>query len=367
MNSVQSLITSLVAFAESGFIKMKKIVTFMFLAVMMALFVESCGAEMRIQGAHVYGENEIDGRWILYDFDVPKEVETVKQYKTEFVKMNLSLVKSILEKYVQKPRSMDAWNLINSNQWNDTNFCYFEQNGRYTCEGSYYRGPRKNADTEPVRLASEKVYNLLEELNISDFEYPFYVETSQCKLIETVFEKIESEDDYIRVKGDTDSMAAEYYDKEVLGKERSIIVTRFLIDGIPLCISDTSPHKRNSDLDDVTGSEGIFVLNENNEMIRAQIRNYVRVVKSKEDDRRILPWQECIDVIAQGMLKDEKVMVTEVELNLVVGTNGMTYPVWKFSGYSDLNELRKKDTGIVIRSSDFSCCVDAYSGQCLYY
>ena len=216
----------------------------MFLAVMMALFVESCGAEMRIQGAHVYGENEIDGRWILYDFDVPKEVETVKQYKTEFVKMNLSLVKSILEKYVQKPRSMDAWDLTNSNQWNDTNFCYFEQNGRYTCEGSYYRGPRKNADTEPVRLASEKVYNLLEELNISDFEYPFYVETSQCKLIETVFEKIESEDDYIRVKGDTDSMAAEYYDKEVLGKERSIIVTRFLIDGIPLCISDTSPHKK---------------------------------------------------------------------------------------------------------------------------
>ena len=72
----------MVTFAESGFIKMKKIVTFMFLAVMMALFVESCGAEMRIQGAHVYGENEIDGRWILYDFDVPKEVETVKQYKT---------------------------------------------------------------------------------------------------------------------------------------------------------------------------------------------------------------------------------------------------------------------------------------------
>ncbi len=326
-----------------------------------------CTAEMSVQDGHVYGQKEIDGKRIVYDFDVPKEVETVKQYKTEFVKMNLSLVKSILEKYVQKPRSMDAWNLINSNQWNDTNFCYFEQNGRYTCEGSYYRGPRKNADTEPVRLASEKVYNLLEELNISDFEYPFYVETSQCKLIETVFEKIESEDDYIRVKGDTDSMAAEYYDKEVLGKERSIIVTRFLIDGIPLCISDTSPHKRNSDLDDVTGSEGIFVLNENNEMIRAQIRNYVRVVKSKEDDRRILPWRACIDEMALGVIRGEEVTITEVELNLVAGNDGITYPVWRFSGYSDLRKLREENPEITINSSDFSCCVDACSGQCLYY
>ena len=32
-----------------------------------------------------------------------------------------------------------------------------------------------------------------------------------------------------------------------------------------------------------------------------------------------------------------------------------------------MEKLREKDPEIVINSSDFSCCVDAYSGQCLYY
>ena len=41
-----------------------------------------CTAEMSVQDGHVYGQKEIDGKRIVYDFDVPKEVETVKQYKT---------------------------------------------------------------------------------------------------------------------------------------------------------------------------------------------------------------------------------------------------------------------------------------------
>ena len=37
-----------------------------------------CTAEMSVQDGHVYGQKEIDGKRIVYDFDVPEEVESVK-------------------------------------------------------------------------------------------------------------------------------------------------------------------------------------------------------------------------------------------------------------------------------------------------
>ena len=49
-----------------------------------------CTAEMSVQDGHVYGQKEIDGKRIVYDFDVPEEVESVKQYRTEAVRMNKS-------------------------------------------------------------------------------------------------------------------------------------------------------------------------------------------------------------------------------------------------------------------------------------
>ena len=159
-----------------------------------------CTAEMSVQDGHAYGQREIDGKRIVYDFDVPEEVESVKQYRTEAVRMKPEWVEQILKPYVQKPRSGDAWDLINDRQWNDTNFCYFEQNGRYACEGGSYIGPRKKTDDRDIQAASDVVLALLKEMNLSDFEYPFYTATSQCKSIETAIEPISSEEEYIRVK-----------------------------------------------------------------------------------------------------------------------------------------------------------------------
>ena len=53
-----------------------------------------CTAEMSVQDGHVYGQKEIDGKRIVYDFDVPEEVESVKQYRTEAVRMKLGWDKS---------------------------------------------------------------------------------------------------------------------------------------------------------------------------------------------------------------------------------------------------------------------------------
>lgn len=326
-----------------------------------------CTAEMSVQDGHVYGQKEIDGKRIVYDFDVPEEVESVKQYRTEAVRMKPEWVEQILKPYVQKPRSGDAWDLINDRQWNDTNFCYFEQNGRYACEGGSYIGPRKKTDDRDIQAASDVVLALLKEMNLSDFEYPFYTATSQCKSIETAIEPISSEEEYIRVKGLPDSSIREYYEKEALGKERNLIVVRFLMDDIPLCISNTQPHEKKGDLDEVVGSAGIFVLNENNEIIRAQIRKYVHAVGETGERQKVLPWRACIDEMALGVIRGEEVTITEVELNLVAGNDGITYPIWRFSGYSDLRKLREENPEISINSSDFSCCVDACSGQCLYY
>lgn len=175
------------------------------------------------------------------------------------------------------------------------------------------------------------VLALLKEMNLSDFEYPFYTATSQCKSIETAIEPISSEEEYIRVKGLPDSSIREYYEKEVLGKERNLIVVRFLMDDIPLCISDTQPHEKKGDLDEVVGSAGIFVLNENNEIIRAQIRKYVHAVGETGERQKVLPWRACIDEMALGVIRGEEVTITEVELNLVAGNDGITYPIWRFS------------------------------------
>ena len=326
-----------------------------------------CVAEILVRDGHVTGGKDIDRKSFTYDFALPAEIKHVKQYKTELISMNLSHVASVLEGFTQKPRSGDSWGFMNSSQWPCTNFCYFEQNGKYACEGSYYYGPSKRMEGKRYEEAINTVSALLKALHVTEFESPFYVYTSQCRSAETIFEPITSEADYIRVKDIPESVVQEYYEKEALGIDRTMVVVRFLIDGIPLCISDTSPHAKEGDLDEVTGAAGIFMLNENEEIIRAQIRNYVQVVDAREDTREILPWQDCIDTIAQGTNLGERVTITEVELNLSLGKNGMTYPVWRFAGYSDLTFLRTLNPEVVINSSDFSCCVDAYTGQCLYY
>ncbi|MFR8178253.1 MAG: hypothetical protein ACLVB5_14755 [Christensenellales bacterium] len=64
--------------------------------------------------------------------------------------------------------------------------------------GGSYIGPRKKSDDRDIQAASDVVLALLKEMNLSDFEYPFYTATSQCKSIETAIEPISSEEEYIR-------------------------------------------------------------------------------------------------------------------------------------------------------------------------
>lgn len=98
--------------------------------------------------------------------------------------------------------------------------------------GGSYIGPRKKTDDRDIQAASDVVLALLKEMNLSDFEYPFYTATSQCKSIETAIEPISSEEEYIRVQGLPDSSIREYYEKEVLGKELKSDRRSILMDDI---------------------------------------------------------------------------------------------------------------------------------------
>lgn len=349
---------------------MKKVVAALCLTLLVVLFCCSCTAEILIQEGRVTGEKEIDGKYFTYDFALPSEIQHVKQYKTKLVSMKPSKVKSIIEGFAQKPRPGDWWSVMDSSRWSRTNFCYFEENGKYVCEGSYYGGPSKRVEGQRYEEACDTVSALLAALDVTGFETPFYVYTSQIRSCETIFEPIVSDEDYLRAIGCSEAFLQAAYqeacEKEELGKERTLVLARFLIDGIPLCISDTSPHIKENELDETIGTAGIFMLNENMEILRAQIRNYVQVIDSREDAREILPWQDCIDIIAQATQPHMRVIITEVELNLCVGKNGMTYPVWRFAGYSDSTSHPEYPDNIDIIFSDFSCCVDAYTGQCLH-
>ncbi|MFR5797063.1 MAG: hypothetical protein ACLUI3_17020 [Christensenellales bacterium] len=64
---------------------------------------------------------EIDGKRIVYDFDVPEEVESVKQYRTEAVRMKLGGWNKS-PSHTFRTAFGDTWDLINDRQWNDTNF-----------------------------------------------------------------------------------------------------------------------------------------------------------------------------------------------------------------------------------------------------
>lgn len=346
---------------------MKKACVALCLALLMVWGCSACLAEILIQDGHVTGGKEIDGKSFTYDFPLPEEIEHVKQYKTELVSMKRAHVASVLEGFAQAPREGDTWEFLNTSVNPSFNFCYYEGHGKYSCGGSYYSGPSKRTEGERYEAECSTVSALLEALGATGFEFPFYVHTSQIRLRETIFEPIETDADYLRVTASVESQAQELYEKEALGKDRTVVVVRFLIDGIPLCISDTRPHTKESELDETKGAAGIFVLNENAEIIRAQIQNDVQVVDAREDTREILPWQDCMDAIAQGTLSGMRVTITGVELNLCVGKNGMTYPVWYFTGYEDCTLYRTLHPESQTNSSIFSCCVDAYTGQCLYY
>lgn len=125
---------------------MKKAGVLLCLISLMVWGCFSCVAEIQVRDGHVTGGKDIDGKSFTYDFALPAEIKHVKQYKTELISMNLSHVASVLEGFAQKPRSGDSWGFMNSSQWPCTNFCYFEQNGKYACEGSYYYGPSKRME-----------------------------------------------------------------------------------------------------------------------------------------------------------------------------------------------------------------------------
>ena len=124
-----------------------------------------CVAEILVRDGHVTGGKDIDRKSFTYDFALPAEIKHVKQYKTELISMNLSHVASVLEGFTQKPRSGDSWGIMNSSQWPCTNFCYFEQNGKYACEGSYYYGPSKRMEGKRYEEAINTVSALLKALH----------------------------------------------------------------------------------------------------------------------------------------------------------------------------------------------------------
>lgn len=125
-----------------------------------------CVAEILVRDGHVTGGKDIDRKSFTYDFALPAEIKHVKQYKTELISMNLSHVASVLEGFTQKPRSGDSWGIMNSSQWPCTNFCYFEQNGKYACEGSYYYGPSKRMEGKRYEEAINTVSALLKALHV---------------------------------------------------------------------------------------------------------------------------------------------------------------------------------------------------------
>lgn len=122
--------------------------------------------ERLLRDGHVTGGKDIDRKSFTYDFALPAEIKHVKQYKTELISMNLSHVASVLEGFTQKPRSGDSWGIMNSSQWPCTNFCYFEQNGKYACEGSYYYGPSKRMEGKRYEEAINTVSALLKALHV---------------------------------------------------------------------------------------------------------------------------------------------------------------------------------------------------------
>ena len=208
---------------------------------LLSLIAVYAGAEVTIQNGYVTGSVAIGlASPIMVDMPVPQAVQTVKQYKTELAEISEDAVSASLAVYAKKPAAGDQWELYDSFQWPCTNFFYHEQNGRYAIGIGYYDGPRLNLSDDSSRLinAASLCGTFLDQLGIA-YETPFFVCAPFYKLGETSQLPIHSIDDYIRVN--SRFMAVDYFrDLDVFEQEADVVLARFLLDGVPLCICDTS-------------------------------------------------------------------------------------------------------------------------------
>lgn len=270
---------------------------------------------------------------IAFDKDIPYPA-TVPYYKLERLTLDKNAVKSAIEKYRIFPLTGEKWSLeVNKCSNPDCAVLYKERNGSAGTIACDFSGISAHGEGEKYSRASETIKAFLDEIGLTDYEYPFVFCHDAYLTHNTSPWHPMTEDEYLA----ENSM----YRKalwERTGGAPVLVVVRFRVGGIPFGTSNSWTQFSDRSGNGNATPSAFFLLSPTGEIIEAHIRNPVKVVKERESGESILPWKSVLEMgrseieskFCNGENRGDMLTLHYVELVMLTDDKNITFPAWNF-------------------------------------
>ncbi len=289
-----------------------------------------------------------DGWHYRIDMPSPSPLpEQLYQYKLETVRFSASEVEKAAAPYMGR-FSSDRW------VYNDTTF---DEGHNFSYEPNFeYSRLRMNMgfpvfqtsydENDPLLQSVLRTARaVLDALNI-EYEYPFYTVQPIYQTRNNPYVHIESMDElmdaWAAASGGalSEGVKARILSMEAQNDPDYFVMARFLVDGIPLNISDSTPMDQ-SKYDSDRGCYAKLRITQSGEISALDVSGYCRTAAKQPEPRSVLGIDEAIEALRQqnfsgsGKPPLPDVEISGAEFCLSVNRKGNTYPVWRFFCVSD--------------------------------
>lgn len=274
-----------------------------------------------------------DSLSIMFSGDVSYPT-TISYYKFERIKLDEATVKKAIEKYRLPPGPDEKWDMeINKCSNTDCALQFKERNGAAGTISCDFVGISSHGEGEKYSRASETVRAFMDEIGLTDYEYPFYFCNDAYLAYNTSPWHPITEEDYL-----AENSGYQMKIRERTGGSPILVVVRFRIG--EMCFATSSSWTQYSDHSgngNPTPS-GFFLISENGQICEAYIRNPVKIIQERENEAKILPWEkvykmsqsEIESVFCKGRNCSDKLKLQNVELVMLTNEKNISFPAWNF-------------------------------------
>ena len=264
--------------------------------------------------------------------------ESWAYYKLERKEIDPLRVEEAIEKYCL-PKLEDESFALQMNQCSNPDLVlyYKEQNGKLETTSIDYLGAPSTQMEEPrYQMASEVVKDFLDEVGITEYEYPFfYCDEKYRTLCGTVWEPL-SEDEFLYcgiVSSDTQAAEWERTDGPLIQ-----VVVRFTLEKIPMGASVSwTQHSSRAGNGNPT-PVAVFLVTATGQITEIQVRNLFSVVRKQTGNEDVLSWEQVFNMnkeqlvsrYCRGVQEGNTLTLRYVEFIYLTNEKNVTYPAWHF-------------------------------------
>lgn len=264
--------------------------------------------------------------------------ESWAYYKLERIELDPLRVAEAIEKYCL-PEKEDEIFVLQVNQCSNPDLVlyYKEQNGKLeTASIDYLGAPSYQCEESRYQMASETVKAFLNEVGLTEYEYPFfYCDERFRTLCGTVWEPL-SETEFLHsgiVSSDTQANEWDRTDGPLIQ-----VVVRFTLDEIPLGASVSwTAHSSRAGNGNPT-PVAVFLVTPTGQIAEIQVRNPFTIIREQIGNEDVLGWEQVLNMnmdqlisrYCSGVQEGNSLTLRFVEFIYLTNDKNVTYPAWHF-------------------------------------